>query len=180
MTLASLQHLVRAARSLAEDKSLLVLGSASLLATFPELGDPEAPLSSTYDADLCPEPFDELTAVMLDEALGESRAYYRRHGYHADILRDSVFETLPAGWRERLVPVPGVDSTRALDPHDLAAVKVLVGRPKDLDLVSRLHAAGLLKRSLVRERLDGIAKSDRDLVRAGQNFHQIFESSDPS
>lgn len=33
---------------------------------------------------------------MLDEALGENRAYYLRHGYHADILRSSILETLPA------------------------------------------------------------------------------------
>lgn len=68
---------------------------------------------------------------MLDEALGETRAYYLRHGYHADILRDSILETLPSGWRDRLVPIPGCDAAHALDPHDLAAVKLLVGRPKD-------------------------------------------------
>ena len=50
-------------------------GSASLLVSFPELGDPGSPLSTTYDADLCPEPFDELTGVMLDEALGENHQF---------------------------------------------------------------------------------------------------------
>jgi len=102
MTLSALQHLIRSAQALAEERSVLVLGSASLLASFPDLGDPQGPLASTFDADICPEPFDELTAIMLDEALGEDRAYYRIHGYHADILRDSILETLPAGWRERL------------------------------------------------------------------------------
>lgn len=29
--------------------------------------------AATYDADLCPDPFDELTGIMLDEALGEKR-----------------------------------------------------------------------------------------------------------
>ncbi|HRQ90869.1 MAG TPA: hypothetical protein PLA50_18915, partial [Bacteroidia bacterium] len=80
MTLAALQHLLRAAKALAEDRDFLILGSASLLASYPELGEPDAPLASTYDADICPQPYDELTAVMLDEALGEDRAYYRRHG----------------------------------------------------------------------------------------------------
>ncbi len=61
MTLAALQHLLRAAQALAEDRLLLVLGSASLLASHPSLGDADAPLASTYDADLLPEPFDELT-----------------------------------------------------------------------------------------------------------------------
>ena len=48
MTLSSLQHLVRAAQALADDRTMLVLGSASLLATHPSLGQPDAPLSSTF------------------------------------------------------------------------------------------------------------------------------------
>ena len=69
MTLAALQHLIRAAAALAGDRSFLVLGSASLLASFPSLGGASSPLASTYDADLCPQPFDELTGQILDEAL---------------------------------------------------------------------------------------------------------------
>ncbi|MES2661245.1 MAG: hypothetical protein V4689_21680 [Verrucomicrobiota bacterium] len=153
MTLAALQHLIRSAQALTEDHPILVLGSSSLLASFPDLGEPAGLLASTYDADLCPDPFDELTAIMLDEALGENRAYFRIHGYHADILRDSILETLPVGWRERLVPVPEISLASALDPHDLAAVKFLVGRLKDLHLVSQLHSAGLLQPEIVRERI---------------------------
>ncbi len=153
MNLAALQHLIRSAHALAEEVPLLVLGSASLLASYPELGDPQGPLASTFDADLCPDPFDELTATMLDEALGENRAYFRIHGYHADILRDSILETLPTGWRDRLIPVPDTEAAHALDPHDLAAVKLLVGRPKDLALIRELHSAGQLKQEIVRERI---------------------------
>jgi hypothetical protein len=156
MTLAALQHLVQAAHALAGDRTFLVLGSASLLASFPELGDGSSPLASTYDADLCPEPFDELTGLMLDEALGENRAYFRRHGYHADVLRDSILETLPSGWRSRLVAVPGCPSALALEPTDLAAVKLLVGRPKDLALVRQLHASGHLDAAAIRSRLEDL------------------------
>ncbi len=154
MTLDALQHLIRAARALAEDCDFLVLGSASLLASHPALGGPDAPLASTYDADLCPQPFDEFTGTMLEEALGENRAWHRRHGYHADILRDTVFETLPTDWRDRLIPVPGTEHARALDPHDLAAVKLLVARPKDIALLRQLLAASLLVPATLRDRLD--------------------------
>lgn len=154
MNLEALQHLVRAAQALAEEPSIFVFGSASLLASFPELGKADGPLATTYDADLYPDPFDELVAMMLDEALGENRAYYRRHGYHADILRDSILTTLPTGWRDRLVPVPGTSRARALDPHDLAAVKLLVGRPKDLALLQILKNAGLVRAEIVQERMN--------------------------
>ena len=138
MNLAALQHLTNAASALADDCRLVVIGSASLLASFPDLGRDDGPLAQTFDADLCPEPFDETTALMLDQALGESKAFHLRHGYHADIVRPTIFETLPQGWQHRLVPVPGVEKALALEPTDLAAVKVLVGRPKDMNLVRLL------------------------------------------
>ncbi len=174
MTLSALQHIIRAAQALAEDRDILVLGSASLLASFPELGNPDAPLAATYDADLCPDPFDELTGTMLDEALGENRAYYLRHGYHADILRDTILETLPAGWRERLVPVPACAAAHALEPHDLAAVKLLVGPPKDTSLLAQLHAAGLLDAKVVRERLDFLDIPVELVPRLHSNFRDVF------
>lgn len=154
MTLNALKHLLHAASSLADDKHFLVLGSASLLVSFPELGDGDSMLAATYDADLCPEPFDELTGLMLDEALGENCTYFRRHGYHADILRDSILETLPSGWRERLVAIHDCPSALALDSNDLAAVKLLVGRPKDISLVRFLHETGRIDAEIVRERMN--------------------------
>lgn len=174
MTLPALQHLLRCAQALAEDRHMLVLGSASLLASHPELGESEGILTTTFDADICPEPFDELTGRMLDEALGENRAYYERQGYHADILRDSIFETFPRGWRERLVPVPGIENAHALDPHDLAAVKLLVGRPKDLALLETLHASHLLDPQQVQHRLAAILQSESQRARSAQNFQTIF------
>jgi hypothetical protein len=156
MTLKALKHLLHAASSLADDRHFLVLGSASLLVSFPELGDEGSALATTFDADLCPEPFDELTGVMLDEALGENRAYFRRHGYHADILRDSILNTLPSGWRERLVIIPDCPFAFALESNDLAAVKLLVGRPKDLSLVRLLHETGRIPAATVRERIDAL------------------------
>ena len=174
MNLAALQHLIRSAHALAEEVPLLVLGSASLLASFPELGDPQGPLASTYDADLCPDPFDELTAIMLDEALGENRAYFRIHGYHADILHDSILETLPTGWRERLVPVPETEAARALEPHDLAAVKLLVGRPKDLELVRELHSAGQISPKIVRERIRLLPIPVELMPRLLDSYRSIF------
>jgi hypothetical protein len=175
MNLQALQHLLHAAAALADDRSILVLGSASLLASFPDLGAPAAPLAATYDADLLVDPFDELTSIMLDEALGEDRAYYRRHGYHADILRDSITTTLPAGWRKRLVPVPGT-AARALDPHDLAAVKLLVARPKDLKLLRELHALALIDPAIVHSRINLLELPVEERPRLDAMFISTFAS----
>lgn len=173
MTLAALQHLLRAASALAEEKQFIVLGSASLLASIAELGAPDAPLASTFDADLCPQPFDELTGEMLEQALGETQAYYRLHGYHIDILRDTVFNTLPNGWRDRLVPVPDIPNAQALDPHDLAAVKLLVGREKDLQLIKSLVTSRILSPPTIEQRIRMLPIPIEQLPRTLANFKSI-------
>ena len=175
MNLAALQHILKSAQALADDCRIIVLGSASLLASFPELGQPGSPLVSTFDADLCPLPFDEATGTMLNEALGESHAFHARHGYHADILRDSIFETLPPGWEKRLVPVPGCENASAIDPHDLAAVKLMVARPKDLTLLRHLSAAGKLDPKLTGQRLETIPKTENFIIRSAEAYAQVFQ-----
>ncbi len=175
MTFPALQHLVRAARALAEDRAILVLGSATLLALFPELGNTESPLAATYGANLCPDPFDELTGNTPDEVLDENRAYYLRHGYHADILRNSILQTLPMGWRMRLIPVPGCDAAHALEPHDLAAVKLLVGRPKDLNLLVYLQNFGLIDAKAVYFGSDLLDIPAERVSRLPANFRDVFE-----
>ena len=62
----------------------------------------------------------------------------------------------------------------AIDPHDLAAVKLMIARPKDLALLKLLHANHLLRPELVKQRLDSIAKSDKSIMRSGNAFEQVF------
>ena len=173
MNLAALQHLTKAASALADNCRLVVIGSASLLASFPDMGREDGPLAQTFDADLSPEPFDETTALMLDQAMGESKAFHLRHGYHADIMRPAIFETLPNGWHQRLVPVPGVERALALDPTDLAAVKVLVGRPKDLNLVRILISESRVNFRVLADRVFQIELDERLLQKVSRTLNEL-------
>src|ERR1035437_4675791 len=177
MNLQALQHISRAAQILADDCQIIVLGSASLLASFPELGRPDGPLASTFDADLCPRPFDETTGKMLEEALGESHAFHARHGYHAEILRDTILETLPPGWQERLIPVPGCANVLAIDSHDLAAAKLMAGRPKDIALLKILCHNHIVRPELTQQRLDSIPKSEKWIILSARAFAEVFATS---
>lgn len=174
MNLPALQHLLRSAKALAEDCEIIVLGSASLLASFPSLGNDAGPLVSTYDADLCPSPFEETTAVMLNQALGESQAFHLRYGYHADILRPTIFETLPPGWRDRVVGVPGCTFAFALEPNDLAVVKMLVAREKDIRLIAMLNRLGLLDGKLVSDRLCQMELDEKLIQRSSAAWERAF------
>lgn len=173
MKLSGLQHVIKAAQALAEGCGIIVLGSASLLASYPFLGDENGLLVSTFDADILPDPFDELTAVMLDEALGDGRAFYQVHGYHADVLRDSIRETLPRDWHHRLIPVPGLDNAFALEPHDLAAVKTLVARSKDLELIRQLLKLSLIHLELIEQRIRLLPLPVEALPRVLSNFRSL-------
>ncbi len=102
MRLDSLIHITKAVTAMLEGERLIVFGSASLLASFPELGEMVgSPLLTTYDADIIPYPFEEEVGMLLDEAFGEDRKFHQRYGYHADIVRPKVTETFPVEWENR-------------------------------------------------------------------------------
>ncbi|MCW1925915.1 hypothetical protein OKA05_25375 [Luteolibacter arcticus] len=174
MRLDSLKHLARAANGLAETKRLVVFGSASLLATFPELGDDYGgPLSKTFDANFVPEPWDDEMAHLLHVTLGKNEDFHIHFGYYADIIRPVVFEQFPKGWEDRLVPVPGVERALCLDPHDMAAAKCQAGRPKDIELLVLLFETGRLVPDLVRERLREVPMREAAIVAS----HRVLDEA---
>jgi hypothetical protein len=96
-------------------------------------------------------------------------------GYHADILHPSIVETLPPGWEERLVAVAGFENVFALEPLDLAAVKLLVGREKDLALVRNLLEMGKISAGALSARWSSMGLGERELFRSGRNLAEVTE-----
>ncbi|MBM3881223.1 MAG: hypothetical protein FJ387_16120 [Verrucomicrobia bacterium] len=174
MRLRSLTQLVDAARALARPERIVVIGSSALLPAHPELGEPGQPLDASYDSDLLVSPMDEELAAVLGEAVGQQSLFAKRHGYYADILRPTIAETLPAGWESRLHPVPGYDNVFALDMYDLALVKLLVGRPKDLDLLRSLLKLGLLESQRLRQHYQQTPLGDHEATTAGRNLTLVL------
>lgn len=169
----ALAHIADAVRALTRVESILVLDSSALLGSFPRLGDTGQPLETSYDADLLVEPYDAEIGRLLHESVGENSIFHARTGYYADVMLPVVKETFPCGWEERLVPLPGCDSAQCLDPHDLAAVKLQTGRPKDLALCARLLAESKLQMDIFRDRLAATRMSDRMRVLTADRLRQI-------
>lgn len=174
MQLHALRHLVEAVGALSRSKKIFVLGSSSLLASFPDLGEDEGPLTTTYDADFFLEPTGEMIARVLTEAIGANSLFEATNGYHADIVHPDITRTLPPGWEERLVPLAGFDTVFCLDPYDLAAVKITVGREKDLVLVKALLRLGKIAPELLRARLHTMPHGERELFQAGRNLAVVL------
>ncbi len=173
-----LQSLIRVAAETASvtgKRRLVVLGSSSLLATFPELGEPAGPLESSFDADFLIEGIDAELARQLAEIIGKGSPFHTEKGYFADTLKPMVAETFPAGWEDRLVPLPGCEGVFCLDPHDLGAIKISVGRSKDLELCAVLLATGRLDPEVILERLRVTTLEDRARVHCSIRLQKVIE-----
>jgi hypothetical protein len=98
-------------------------------------------------------------------------------GYCLDILRPAIADTLPAGWERRLHPVPDYDNVFALDPYDLALVKLMVGRPKDLELLRAMLRQGIVEPSRLRRHYQQTPLGDREATTAGRTLTSLLADS---
>lgn len=177
MRLQSLNHLIEVVRAVARPRRICLLGSSSLLARFADLGESGQPLELTADADFLIEPVNEAIAESLQLAAGQDSAFMAQFGYYADILRPVMAETLPAGWESRLHPMPGYDNVFALDPYDLALVKLMVGRAKDLDLVRAMLRLGIVEPERLRSHYQQSSLCERESVTAGRNLTMLLREN---
>ena len=175
MRLPFLKHLLDSVSALCAPRRIVILGSSSLLPLAPQLGGPGQPLEISLDADFLIEPIDQMTADMLAEAIGNESLFEKRHGYYADILRPVIAEALPAGWETRLHPVAGYTNVFALDVYDLALVKLMVGREKDLDLLRALFRLGIIEPARVRQHYQNSPLGEREAIDAGRNLAVLLQ-----
>lgn len=149
-------------------RRITVLGSSSLLAGSPELGEKGNPLELSFDADLLVDPWDERQAGVLHEAIGEGSLFHREHGVYADVMRPKIVETFPDGWEKRCLFLDGDRSVRCLNPVDLAVIKLQLGREKDRALLKSLITAGIISLSELRKAYQNTAMNEREMFKAGR------------
>jgi hypothetical protein len=139
-----LDHVLRAAGRITQEKQFIIVGSQSLHGKYPDLAD-EIVRSAEVDliAKNAPRKTDSLNVI------GVFSNFHQQFGYYADPV-DERTATLPKGWRGRLVNLPPGDTDGVLglclDPHDLAISKYVAGREKDIEFNRQLAARGLIDR----------------------------------
>lgn len=127
MTRDQLEHLIRAAAVIADDDTIVVIGSQAVLGQFP---DAPEPMRVSEEADLFPLHHPE-RADLIEGSIGELSSFHQTFGYYAQGVAEET-AVLPAGWKDRLVEIRN-DNTRGakglcLKIHDL----LIAGREKDL------------------------------------------------
>jgi hypothetical protein len=172
MTRAALEHILRAAAAIANEREFIVIGSQAVLGQLPDA--PEALLVS-IEADVYPRHAPE-KSDLIDGAIGELSAFHQTYGYYAHGV-DETTAILPEGWVERLVPIRNENTGGAtgwcLELHDLAASKLVAGRERDLDFIRVLLGEGLLDPAVLRDRLGALPVTEDRLETVRQRLHRV-------
>lgn len=151
MTRSELEHVIRAAGAITEDREIVVIGSQAVLGQFPDA--PEA-LRASMEADVFPRNRPERTDL-IDGTIGEGSPFHERFGYYAQGVGERT-AVLPRGWKTRLVrvenPNTGGIAGLCLEVHDLAISKYVAGREKDLAFTAALARHGLVHKATLLER----------------------------
>ena len=147
-----LEHIIRAAAGITGAEQFVIVGSQAVLGQFPRAPE-ELLVSIEADVFSLRDPAD---SDLIDGSIGEGSPFHQTFGYYAHgVGADTA--VLPAGWKERLVPVhnenTGGGTGLCLEIHDLAVSKLVAGREKDLTFVAGLLRHRLANTETVRERL---------------------------
>lgn len=170
MKRAELEHVLRAASRVIEERDLLVVGSAAILAMFDETVLP-AEATRTDEVDLVPwEPDpDEAKSDRINGDIGELSPFHRMYGYYGHGV-DLSTAKLPRGWRDRLILYQNSNTKpgrgRCLEPHDLLASKLAAFRDKDREFAAALMDAGLVSAEVVAARVEDLEDVDPETLRA--------------
>ncbi len=155
MNRGQLEHIIRAACTIADDDELVVLGSQAVLGQFP---DAPAELLVSMEADVYPKHFPE-RAELIEGSIGELSMFHETFGYYADGVTERT-ATLPAGWQDRLIAVrgPGTRGSTGwtLEVHDLVLSKYVAGREKDRRFNRAALRTGIVRAEELRQRLPAL------------------------
>src|ERR1700722_15397262 len=98
MKRADLEHLIRAGGNIANARELIIIGSQSILGSFPS---PPRELTVSMEADMYPLDAPD-RADLIDGSIGENSPFHSTFGYYAHGVAPET-ATLPTNWKSRLV-----------------------------------------------------------------------------
>lgn len=163
MTRRALEHILRAASAVADEREFVVIGSQAVLGQFPAAPDS---LLVSIEADIYPRHAPQ-KSDLIDGAIGELSRFHETFGYYAHGVDDTT-AILPPGWEERLVPIENASTGGAigwcLEVHDLAVSKLVAGRPRDTEYLQVLLREGMADPAVLKARLDAVALPADHLV----------------
>ena len=166
------EHAIRAAAAVTNEKELIIIGSQTIHGLKQDL---PSDLLESQELD-CYAPQAPEKYALIDGALGEGSRFDETFGYYVDGVSPNT-ATLPRGWESRTVPFESANTggaeARMLEVHDLAIAKYVAGRKKDLEFLQHLAEYGLIQARVVEERLGStsILETHRHRIRQQAKKH---------
>lgn len=153
MRRSELEHLIRAASAITDQYEIMVVGSQSILGA---VSEPPDSLIESMEADVYPLHSPDL-ADLIDGSIGEGSPFHERFGYYAQGVGPET-AILPAGWQDRVIKIQNRNTDMkvgfCLEPHDLAASKLAVGREKDWLFVEEMLRHKIVEGRVLHERVE--------------------------
>lgn len=127
---------------LSQPASMVLIGSAALLWHAAQKGIEAKLPENSMDADSVTDS-EELAWLRYDAVIGSE--FEEAHGWHVNLMPESVLNELPEGWRDRAaVSLDGRLTVTVPQPADLPAPKLRRNEPRD-----RLNATWAREQGLV-------------------------------
>jgi uncharacterized nucleotidyltransferase DUF6036 len=157
MTREQLEHILRAASRIVNERDVLVIGSQSILGAFDDAQLPkEVIMSEEADIAFLDDDLKGSKAGIVEGAIGEISPFHQMNKCYAQGA-DLTTAKLPEGWQDRLVVLdtPNSEPGRGLclEPHDCVIAKLVAGREKDFPFADALIRAGLIDPDVLAERI---------------------------
>ncbi|MBC8184421.1 hypothetical protein H8E88_25275 [candidate division KSB1 bacterium] len=172
-----LEHIIRASGEIAEVKKVIVFGSQSILAQFPDVSKPISKFDNSnisiliqnreilirsIEADIMIPNSKEKTEL-VEGVMGELSLFHDTFGYYAQGV-DLTTSKLPEGWEDRLVEICNENtngiSGMCLEIHDLMISKLYAGRKKDIEFFKAAVNSSLISMETLSKRLNKTSMSD--------------------
>lgn len=159
------EHVIAAAAEVSEEEEIVVVGSQAIFGSVP---DPPPKMLLSMEADVYPRRAPE-KATEIEGSLGDGSPFQGMNGYYAHGVGPETAKA-PAGWEDRLVPVPipsRVQQERkvvalCLEVHDLVLAKCVAGRDRDWEFAEAAIDAGLVELGELRRRLGDLPQPPAD------------------
>ena len=158
MTREQLEHVIRAAAAITNERSFVVIGSQAVLLPHP---DAHPDLLVSRELDLYPAMAPE-KSDLIEGAIGALSQFEQTFGYYADGVGPDT-AVMPADWMDRAsLHYLGDTTVVCPDMHDLAVSKCVAQRPKDARFIAVMLKERMISLSMLEQRI-GQLDSDRPI-----------------
>ncbi len=170
MKRSDLEHIIRAAGAITGSQEIIIFGSQSILAQFPNLPEDNLNLADnennfklsnaiilqSIEADIIIPESEEKT-ILVEGSIGELSLFHKTFGYYAQGVSPNTSK-LPKGWEKRLVEICNENTNGitglCLEVHDLIISKLYAGRKKDIAFFKAAVNLNLLSDEILIKRLN--------------------------